>query len=473
MAPKAAPKADSKPKADAKPKAKAPKKKEEGEEEKPKVVAPDKGAFEEKVAKIQEDIEKLQKKQKGISDKIAERSGGKDEFYAKKAELRAQLDELSGKMNELYAKKDELEKAMTGKREEGKQMRNDLNSMKKSIGFTNVQDIDKRIADIEFQLCTNSMPLKDEKKLLVEIQQLKKNKPKVSQVAQMESQLSSFDPGLSTKDQKAAINEELAQYREAKKKVSEKMTELTDQRKDQVGDLGGILEQKEEISKAIGAKIKERNEARDAFRLEEREYNQHLAEQRKARQAKAEEERGARQAEYDLRRKQREVEKLDDEPYVAERTLVEQTIFFCKSLVHAKDEEKSEEKKEVVHNNKDGEEILISKKDRDEEFYFVPTKGKKTKSKNKGSAAPSGKSIKHNAETFQLFDKLKLDAPLTTDDVPALLEKLEVQLEEYKAKVKEWEEKREDMKKAIIEGMADIEEKKVVEEPKEAAEEEA
>merc|ERR1711957_1061774 len=87
-------------------------------------------------------------------------------------------------------------------------------------------------------------------------------------------------------------------------------------------------------------------------------------------------------------------------------------------------------------------------------------KAKKSKSKNKGGAAPSGKSIKHNAETFQLFDKLKLDAPLTTDDVPALLEKLEAQLEEYKEKVKTWEEKREDMKKAILEGLADIEEKK-------------
>merc|ERR1712014_227469 len=154
-------------------------------------------------------------------------------------------------------------------------------------------------------------------------------------------------------------------------KVSEKMTELTNQRKEQVGDLGGILEQKEEISKLIGEKIKQRNEARDAFRQEEREYNQYLAEQRKARQAKAEEERNARQAEYDIRKKQREVEKLDDEPFVAERTLVEQTIFFCKSLVQTKDEDKNEEKKEVSYNNKEGEEILINKKDREEEFYFV------------------------------------------------------------------------------------------------------
>jgi len=40
------------------------------------------------------------------------------------------------------------------------------------------------------------------------------------------------------------------------------------------------------------------------------------------------------------------------------------------------------------------------------------------------------------------------------------LKSSKAQLEEYNVKVKEWEEKREDMKKAILEGMAEIDEKK-------------
>ena len=39
-----------------------------------------------------------------MSEKIQARSGGKEEFFAKKAELRAQLDELTGKMDELQAR---------------------------------------------------------------------------------------------------------------------------------------------------------------------------------------------------------------------------------------------------------------------------------------------------------------------------------------------------------------------------------
>merc|ERR1711972_692918 len=114
----------------------------------------------------------------------------------------------------------------------------------------------------------------------------------------------------------------------------------------------------------------------------------------------------------------------------------------------------------------------MGKEDRDE-FYFAPTKGKKGKSKQKGAESEgASKPIKHNAETFRLFDQLKLDAPITTDDILAILEKLEAQLEDYNAKVKEWEEKREEMKRKILSGeVVPDEEKPKEEEPKEEAKE--
>merc|ERR1719277_500716 len=126
-------------------------------------------------------------------------------------------------------------------------------------------------------------------------------------------------------------------------------------------------------------------------------------------------------------------------------------MLFCKGLVQSKDSEAKEEKKEIAHNNPEGTQVLAKKEDR-EEFYFVPTAKKKGKSKNKGAKAEGGsKPIKHNAETFRLFDQLKLDAPITTDDIPGILERLEAQLESYKEKVKEWEEKRDEMKRKILE----------------------
>merc|ERR1712183_332621 len=128
-----------------------------------------------------------------------------------------------------------------------------------------------------------------------------------------------------------------------------------------------------------------------------------------------------------------------------------------------------EEKKEIKHDLPKGAEVL-TKKDEREEFYLEPTaKGKKGKTKAKKDES-STKPIKHNAETFQLFDKLKLDAPITTDDVPALLVKLDEKLVEFNSKVKNWEEQRENLKERILAGEATADDDK--EEAKEEAKEE-
>merc|ERR1712129_343230 len=158
---------------------------------------------------------------------------------------------------------------------------------------------------------------------------------------------------------------------------------------------------------------------------------------------------------------------------VAEITLLEQTISFCKSLVKDKGPVKEEEKKETTHDNPDGTEILVGKNMREEEFYYAPTAKKKSKSKNKGGAKEGGsaKPIKHNAATFKLFDQLKLNARITTEDIPETLEKLEEQLAQYQEKVAAWEVNKDEMKKNIMDGTYVEEKEEQKEEQEEAAEE--
>merc|ERR1711860_158904 len=149
----------------------------------------------------------------------------------------------------------------------------------------------------------------------------------------------------------------------------------------------------------------------------------------------------------------KKAEAMDIQPHVAEITLIEQTILFCKTLVQDKGPAQKEEKKEVTHSNPDGTELLLRKEDREEEFYYAPTASKKKgKSKNKSAKDGGAKPIKHNAETFKLFDQLKLSAPITTEDIPSTLEKLEEQLETYKEKVKAWEKNRDEKKQKILSG---------------------
>merc|ERR1712085_47139 len=117
-------------------------------------------------------------------------------------------------------------------------------------------------------------------------------------------------------------------------------------------------------------------------------------------------------SEWEATTRARKAEALDNQPYVSEITLIEQTIFFCKGLVKDKGPVEKQETKEVVHTNKADDEVLVP--DREEEMYYV--------------------------------------APKATDDIPALLEKLEEQLAGFQEKVKEWEPSRDEMKAKILAG---------------------
>merc|ERR1712194_844935 len=308
------------------------------------------------------------------------------------------------------------------------------------------------------------MALKEEKKYMLELSELKKNRPKVAKVNKMEGDLSAFRDNQSGGELKATvgeINAAMGKHREEKKGIQEKLSIIRDARKEKLGDVPQWVDERQKLSEEIGDKVKEKNALRDEFKVKERAYYQYLAEVRRVRQDKQQEERMAWQKDKDHENQLKKVEKLDDQPYVAEITLIEQTIYFCNTLTQKKVEDKKEEKKDTTaHTNPDGYEV-VAKKGEEEEVYMMPAKGKKAKAK-KGKAEGSAKPIKHNAETFRLFDQMKLDAPITTDEVPALLEKLEAKLVEYQNKVKVWEETREEKKQKILAGL------EVEEAPKEA-----
>jgi len=470
MAPKAkeAAKAEAKGKAKAKAKPKVVK-----EEDGPKMDPPDRTTFEAACAKIEEDIEAFKKEQQALSAKINERSGGKDEYFNKREEYKAQIREFSAKLDELMGRKGEVNKAMGDKKQEGIDMRNQLNKMKKSIGYNSEADIDERIASIEFKMWTDTISLKEEKEYLKEIADLKKNRPKVSQVNKMQDSLATRDTGSNLRENIGSINEEMALYRDGKRQVQEKLTTLNGERKEQLGDLPQYIEQREAIGKKVQEKIQERNALRDEFRQKEKDFNAWKNEQRKARMEKVEEERNAKRAEYDMQKRRAKADELDTQPYISEITLIEQTLLFCKNLVADKGPAKEETKTETKHDNPEGTEVLLRPEDRDEEFYFAPTKkGKKGKAKKGGAKEGGAKPIKHNAETFRLFDQLKLNAPITTEEIPSILEKLEELLEDYQNKVKEWEVNKNEMKQKILAGQADEKEEAAAEEATEEATEE-
>jgi len=474
MAPKAEAKKEVKKKA---PKAEA---KEDPDEAKiPVVEAPDKKVFEDKLEKLQKKIDDAQSKLKEVKDQIGDRSQGNSEFQSKRADLLSKVQAEKEKIDEYMAEKDKIRGAMGMKNEEDKKMKGDLKDMKKKLGYTDIDQIDKRIREIEDVMHHSSINLKEEKKMMLEIAQLKKNKPEVTKFKEMDQKIATnreLNSGNNStlKEQLDSLNEVMNVHRERKKELNAEFTLIIQERDAQMGNSQEMYGQRDELNGKVKEYIQERNELRDAFRQDERKYYEFQRELKNLRWEKQREERERNEKEWQQERRKRDAEKLDDQPFVSETTLLEQTIKFCKTFQPKEVEEKAEVKA-IVHNNKQDEEVLVSKKSKDEEFYYAPTrKPKASKNKNKAPGAGStAKPIKHNAETFKLFASLKIDAPITTDDIPATLEKLESEMATFQGKIKEWEHKRDERKAKIMAGekIEDEEEEKAEAAPEAAAEE--
>merc|ERR1712014_35288 len=143
-----------------------------------------------------------------------------------------------------------------------------------------------------------------------------------------------------------------------KKQIQEKMKALNEKRQNQVGDMSDVMEKREAIQKKVAELIGEKNKLRDDHRQAMQDYKAWQAEQRRIRQEKYQEERKEQEKEWKLKKMAKEVEKLDENPYVSQITLIEQTVKFCKGLLPQEAGEKKEEVKETVHNNKAGEVVL-------------------------------------------------------------------------------------------------------------------
>ncbi len=132
-------------------------------------------------------------------------------------------------------------------------------------------------------------------------------------------------------------------------------------------------------------------------------------------------------------------------PLVYELTLVEQALTYVKNLIKSQEKAALEEKKEAVDLTKAKPkeakgEVLLPKSQRNEVFYFAPTKRKGQNAKPNGDAqqakeagATGPKKIKHDMGTLRQFAELELDAPLTADDCPPLIGKLEEKMTQLKA----------------------------------------
>eukprot|EP00392_Amoebophrya_sp_AT5.2_P008106 g8125.t1 len=443
--------------------------------EKPK--KPDEAKFKKETDDITAQINAKRDEMQKLSQTIEKRNTGKEEYDEEKQRLYAAMNEIKGEQKALIDQKKTLNDMHRKEQKEEREAKRALADLAKGVENLTEEGIDKTIREKEYFMAVNSMTLKEEKEIMMQIknhavlllqirekeyfmavnsmtlkeekeimQQIKKLKQQRPQAQKQQKEYemmkakcesaNGIDNTASFTDQTAQLEAAIKEKKTAHEEFYEKIQKLKTDRDAKMDGFSDLIEKKKKLKAGIDELVNQRQQVKEQQRTEQKAFNQWEQGERKKRQLKMEEERKTWEAKMEAENAKWELEQPN--PYLAETTLLEQTLDWCKNQLPKSEEAEEEEKKDIAA--PDGVRVLVGKKERDTEMYFAATKKKALK--KKGGDKAKATSIKHTAETLGIFDKQKVKAPMTTDDIPALQTELQKKLDGYMAKVKKWEGER-------------------------------
>jgi uncharacterized coiled-coil DUF342 family protein len=313
---------------------------------------------------------------------------------------------------------------------------NELKTSKGKLNFKSVEDVDREIAHLQKQVDTGTMKLVDEKKALSEITSLHKAR----------KNFSGFDA------QQKAIDDLKAQIAEQKKllddpeqkALSQKYTELQT-------ELDGLKAEQDEAFKDKKSLKVETDKAhhemqekyaalkayKDDYYTKKRAFSDYDYQARKARQERKKKEQDEYQANKRKEAASKRLEEASAPAYMDEILVAEGLIrYFDPSALPAKETASTSKFAASAQRTVDDSGLKgtrISKKDKQEEDYFIGTGGKKGKKGRKPAGAPAESKFNLSIGVIEELSKVGVNAPSSQADVPSTVEKLKEKLSFWKS----------------------------------------
>jgi uncharacterized coiled-coil DUF342 family protein len=417
---------------------------------------PDDDKFKEALAKAEKEHQAAQDKLNAAKAKLdTARPNNKDSPNAKRQqELKTELNAIRQTQQGNKTGRNAIFEKMKKLDEQLKSRLNELKTNKSRINFKSAEDVDQEIARLQKEVDSGMMKLVDEKKALSEISALHKARKNFSG---FDAQQKSID------DIKAQIAEQkkLLDDPEAKA-LSERYTELQT-------ELDGLKAEQDEAFKNLKAlreatdkaraeqqeKYLARKELKDNYYQQKRAFQEYDFQARKARNERRKQEQvtylaGKRKAAAKERLEEASAPAYQDEIYATEGLI----RHFDASALPPKEATSASKFAASAQRTVDDSGIKgtrISKKDTEEESYFMGTGGKKgKKGGKKGAAAPAASKFNLNIGVIEELAKVGVEAPSSQADVPATVEKLQEKLSFWKKdQARKTEENVEKAKKEI------------------------
>ncbi|XP_026192017.1 centrosomal protein of 135 kDa [Cyclospora cayetanensis] len=425
------------------------------------VPKPDEKLYRDRVQAETAAIEELKAKINELQQKISAVIGGREEYNMEKQNRQARLDALQKQIDELEEKRKVLFEKIQSKQKEGAEMKQSASDLRRKIGFSSIEDIDQKVAALEHSMMTSTLSLKEEKRLLEEIKRLKNSKPLLFKYQALEQNASSIEDS-SVVPLRAMLDEvrtKLLELRTQKREESQKYKELLEKRQRATAPGREMIEERDRLNKEMSTHFVNRREILAELNREMQNHQAYMQQVKRERGLKMREERERRDLENERFQLTRDLERVESElPYEAECLLLSQTIQYLQKIIEEPSTATTEEKKaDEEDENLAG--ALLPKSQRKEVFFFAPKqKSKQGKDHEKKKEKP--KILKYDVGTLTYFEQCgvrrhnvvldqrlgcaalvclsmlvcceQLTAPVTLEDIPSCLEKLDAKLRKYK-----------------------------------------
>lgn len=364
----------------------------------------------------------------------------------KQQELRAELSSIRQKQQGFKASRSSTQEKINALDATLKARISEQNNSRTRMSFKNVEELDREIARLEKQVDSGTLRLVDERKILSDVSNLRKQRKNFAGLEEaqkvindLKTQIASLKKTLDNPEAKALSD-----------KYSEIQKELDAIKAEQDSAFKNLNALRDERTKLHGEQQKKWTairEIKDNYYKARKAYKEYEDEAWRVRREKQKAQRDAFEREKRKKIADKKLEEASRLAYTDEILTAQGLIrhfnpsydFVSLGLDEKKDESSSfraDVGRTVDDSNLKGMKVL--KKEDREEDYFVGTGGKKGKKGKKGAngspapGTPTEAKFNLNVGVIEDFAKVKIDPPMNQSDVPAVIEKLAAKITEWK-----------------------------------------
>ncbi|KAI0159589.1 hypothetical protein GGR57DRAFT_430242 [Xylariaceae sp. FL1272] len=410
--------------------------------DKKKPEKPNQEAFNQELAKAEKEYQDALAKYNAAKTKVNDATPNSNKDAPTPTQKRRQ--ELIAQLNEIRTKQGVGKNARNSKTDQMKrldeQLKNRIAEQKTARGklaYKSTDELERAISGLDQQVNTGMMKLVDEKKALVEISNLKKQRKNFTQIDTMQKDIDDLKHKI--KDIKDSMDDpEARALSDQYNKIQAELDTIKAEQDSAFKNLSGLRDERTKWQTEQSAKWQVIKQIKDNYYAAKKAHGEWEREAKQKARERQKAEREKYENEKKMERAQKMLQEASDPAYLEEiRRAISLLNFFDpssasteKAPLLASSGMTAQATRKVDDSGLKGTK-LVRKEDRDEEY--LPATSKKGKKGKKGGATAEKSGFSCPPSVMEDCGFVGVDPPMSTAAVPETVEKIKGKLAEWKA----------------------------------------